>query len=206
MGPQRPRIGAIVLAAGASTRLGTPKQLIEHEGIPLVRRAAQAAHDAGADPVIVVLGDDSDRIRDALSGLEGVTTVVNHNWQSGIASSLAAGISAFAADTSCDAALVTLSDQPLVNAAMLERLIEQFAPGRSIIASSYDGVLGVPAVFGREHFEELVSLTGDKGAGQWIRARAGEVTSIPLNSASLDVDTASDVERLRGSSAEGQQR
>ena len=108
------RIAAVVLAAGGSARLGRSKQLVVHEGEPLVRRAARAALDAGAEPVIVVLGAHADLVRQALDGLP-VSAVVNDAWETGMASSLRIGARA-ALDAGCDAVLVTLADQPLVDA------------------------------------------------------------------------------------------
>jgi molybdenum cofactor cytidylyltransferase len=190
------RIGAIVLAAGASTRFGLPKQLQIHDNLPLVRRAAIAVLDAGVSRVFVVLGSHANAIAPALSGLPSLTIVPNPNWERGLASSLAVGVSTASADPFCDAVLVTLADQPLVDAHALQRLITSFDNDHRIVASAYDSTIGVPALFGREHFGDLMCLTGDHGAGSWLRQRASSVTSVPLPSASLDIDSPSDMTRL----------
>jgi len=188
-----PAVAAVILAAGASTRLGEPKQLIEHEGVTLVRRAVLAAARAGAAPVIVVLGANSQRVSDAVHDIDDVIVVDNPSWQSGIASSLAAGLSAVA---DSDGALITLCDQPLVNEDSLTALIGAFARGSRIVASQYAGAIGVPVVIGREHFAELMRLEGDRGAAHWLRKAEG-VTMIPLPAAILDIDTKEDAARLR---------
>jgi molybdenum cofactor cytidylyltransferase len=172
--------------------LGFPKQLIVHEGEPLVRRIAAAAAEVCAGPVVVVLGANAEMIAPALSGLASVRTVVNHEWSTGLASSLASGLSAVLEDTSCDAVLVTLADQPHVDATALRRLIAGFGGDRRLVASAYNNTMGVPAVFGREYIDDLMRLTGDAGAGAWLRSRPSEVTCVPLDVAAIDIDTLSD--------------
>jgi CTP:molybdopterin cytidylyltransferase MocA len=172
--------------------LGFPKQLIVHEGEALVRRTARIAVEAGASPVIVVLGSNAEMIAPALSGLLSVTTVVNGEWSTGLSSSLAAGLTALFKVAPCDAVLVTLADQPRVDSVALKRLIAAFGGERRIVASAYDQTMGVPAVFGREHVDALRALTGDAGAGAWLRSRPGEVTCVPLDAAAIDIDTPSD--------------
>jgi molybdenum cofactor cytidylyltransferase len=176
--------------------LGFPKQLIVHEGEPLVGRIAAAAVEAGASPVVVVLGANAAMIAPALSGLASVTTVVNREWNTGLASSLVAGLSAVFEGAACDAVLITLADQPLVDAAALKRLIAAFDGERRIVASAYANTIGVPAVFAREHVADLMRLTGDAGAGAWLRSRPSEVTCVPLDVAALDIDTPSDAAPL----------
>ena len=176
--------------------MGFPKQLIVHEGEPLVRRIAIAAVEAGAHPVVVVLGANADLIAPALSGLPSVTTVVNREWSKGLASSLAAGLSVVLEDATCDAVLITLSDQPLVDAPALKRLVATFGGDKRIVASSYNDTIGVPAIFGREHIDALMRLTGDAGAGSWLRSRSSVVTSVPLDAAAIDIDTLSDAAHL----------
>lgn len=193
-----PRIGAVVLAAGASTRMGSPKQLIIHEGKPLVIRAAAAAVKAGADPVVVVLGANSDQIETVLTGLPEVIAVVNPAWETGLASSLAAGLRAALDAADCDGVLVTLADQPLVDAEALKRLIAAFGAKHRIVASAYNGTVGVPALFGKEYLPSLMRLTGDTGAGPWLRSRLDDVTLLPLEGAALDLDTPPDAARLAG--------
>ena len=186
---------AVVLAAGGSSRLGESKQLIEYGGIPLVRRAALAALAAGAESVIVVLGADADRVGQAFGGLPNVRTVVNEDWKSGMASSLAAGLRSAAENPAIDAALILLADQPLVDAEALQEIVAAFGSER-IVASSYSDTIGVPALLGREFFSELSELEGDRGAGGWLRQRM-DVRVIPLSAATLDIDTPDDLARLK---------
>ena len=167
-----------------------------HEGEPLVRRIAAAAVEAGADPVVVVLGANAALIAPVLDGLASVNTVVNEDWSNGLASSLVRGLSAVLEEAACDAVLVTLADQPLVDAAALRRLMAAFGGERRIVASAYDDTMGVPAVFAREHVADLMRLTGDAGAGAWLRSRANEVTCVPLDVAAVDIDTPSDTAHL----------
>jgi CTP:molybdopterin cytidylyltransferase MocA len=190
-----PRVAAVVLAAGGSARLGRPKQLLEHAGEPLVRRAAREALGAGAAPVVVVLGAQADAVRQALGGLP-VTTVVNDAWATGLASSLAAGVREALAEPSVGGVLVTLADQPLVDAAALARLLAAFPGEHGVVASTYADALGVPAIFARAHADALTHLTGDAGAGAWLRRRGDAVTRVPMDAAALDVDTEADVARL----------
>lgn len=191
------RVSAVVLAAGASTRLGVPKQLIEFRGESLVRRAARAAREAGASPVIVVLGADAASIAQALGGLSSTITVTNERWCDGLASSLATGIrEAQRLDAECDGALVTTADQPLVDGAALRRLLDAFGDGARLVAAEYSGTIGAPAVIGREHFDTLLALEGDAGAGRWLRAKGDAVRRVPLLEAAVDIDTAEDAALL----------
>ena len=190
------RVAAVILAAGASTRLGEPKQLIEIGGLPLVRKAAMSALEAGALPVVVLLGAENNQILPALEGLDNVRVALNSRWQSGMASSVAAGLSALSEDEEVDGAMLVLADQPFVDAHTLKSLVDVFGESR-IVASSYSNTVGVPAIIGREFFPELMELQGDRGAGPWLRARAGEVASVPLPVSPLDIDTRDDVELLR---------
>ncbi len=194
-----PRVGAVVLAAGASTRLGRPKQLVLHDGEPLVRRAAQLAHEAGASPVVVVLGARAPEVRAALDGLPDLIVVDHEAWAEGMASSLAAGVRALAARDDVDGALLAPCDQPRVGAAELAALLARFAAGASLVAAEYAGTVGAPAVVARAHFGALLALRGDRGAGGWLRALGDAVARVPLPAAAFDVDTAEDVARLHES-------
>ncbi|CAN5694570.1 NTP transferase domain-containing protein [soil metagenome] len=177
--------------------MGRPKQLIQHEGRSLLSRAAEAAVEAGADPVVVVLGAYADEVRPLVARIDGVTVAVNVDWEAGLASSLTTGLRAVR-EADRDGVLVTLADQPLVDAQILRRLVAAFQAGARIVASGYGGTAGVPALFGREHVPALLGLTGDAGAGSWLRSRLPEVSVIPLDSALLDIDTPADLARLAG--------
>ena len=190
-----------MLAAGSSARLGRPKQLVPYEGEPLVRRAARAVVQAGAQPVVVVLGAHADLVAPALDGVAGVVAVAHARWADGMGASLAAGLDALdslAPRDPFDGVLLTVCDQPLVDAAALGALLAAFGGPTSAAAAEYAGTLGVPAVIGREHLNALRALTADTGAGRWLRAHAALVTRVPLPAATFDVDTEEDVARLMG--------
>lgn len=186
-----------MLAAGGSIRLGVPKQLIEFRGEPLVRRAARSAVDAGAAPVIVVVGAKAADTTLALNGLSFTSTVFNEQWRAGLASSLVAGIRELQRlDARADGVLLVTADQPLVDSTVLRRLLDTFAAGARLVAAEYSGTIGVPAVFGREHLDALLALEGDAGAGRWLRGKGRAVRRVVLPEAAVDVDTAEDAALL----------
>ena len=190
-------VAGLVLAAGASSRLGTPKQLVVHRGQPLVRRAVLALVEAGAQPAIVVLGAHAETIAPLLHDVPRVVMVLNARWQNGLASSLGAGVrEAMRLDPQVAGVLITTVDQPFVDAAALRRLLDAFARAHRIVAAEYAETIGVPAVIGREYFADLLALAGDAGAGGWMRSRSEPVHRVRLPDASLDIDTAEDAARL----------
>lgn len=189
-------IAAVILAAGGSARFGYPKQLLTHQGENLVRRAAIAAIDAKLNPVIVVLGAYASTIAQQLAGLDAVTVVENATWMEGQATSLLLGIQA-ATSAGADAVLVMLADQPLIDSDALAKLIGVFDEKHRLVASHYSGTIGAPAIFGSEFFNDLKRLSGDQGAGKWLRERGEEVTSVDLAEAATDIDTPDDLKHLR---------
>ncbi|HUL61253.1 MAG TPA: nucleotidyltransferase family protein [Anaeromyxobacteraceae bacterium] len=188
--------GAVVLAAGGSTRLGRPKQLLVLGGEPLVRRAARAALEAGLSPVVVVVGAAADGVRAAIAGLP-VAAVENAGWAEGIGSSIRAGIAALAR-AGAPAAAVVLCDQPRLDAAHLARLAATWRAGAAIAASAYGGARGVPAVFDASVFGELASLAGDRGARAVISRDPARVAEVPFPGGEEDVDRPEDWERVTG--------
>jgi molybdenum cofactor cytidylyltransferase len=188
-------LGAILLAAGASTRMGAPKQLIEIDGKTLVRRAAEAAMGTGSDPIVVVLGANLEFVREQLTDMP-VCIVENHRWREGMASSIRAGLTeALRLAPDLSAVLITLCDQPLVGGADLLRLIDLYrSEGKLIAAASYGSGNGAPAIFAQPLFPELLRLAGDAGARRVIAAHAHEVAPLDMPSAAIDLDTPIDVE------------
>lgn len=193
------QVGLILLAAGGSRRLGSPKQLVtDAEGRSLVRRAAETALGCACRPIVVVLGASAEAVEAELVGLP-VTVTVNPDWQAGLASSLKAGLSALTEAHTLDAAVVMLCDQPQVTSALLDSLLTAYADtGHALVASEYGGALGVPALFSRTLFGALASLTGDEGARQVIKNYAGPSTRVPFPEGVFDIDTPLDALALTG--------
>ena len=190
------RFGIIILAAGASTRMGTPKQLLEIDGKPLVVRAAEAALGSEGWPVVVVLGANAERIRPCLARLPALIAE-NPTWAEGMASSIRAGITTLRQfSRSLDAAVVALCDQAAFAPKTIAQLVEaQRTSGRSIVAARYAGKNGAPALFLREHFATLAALTGDAGARALLNGPAEQVTAVYLPELAFDLDTPGDYER-----------
>jgi molybdenum cofactor cytidylyltransferase len=195
-------VAAVVLAAGGSIRFGKPKQLAIFHGEPLVRRIVTAAKDAGCAPVVVVVGASAAQITPALAGLP-VSIIEHPNWSNGLGSSIAVGVMHAASITpDLDAAILLPCDQPFVNAVMLRQLIQVHRESKKpIVASAYAETLGVPALFDRSCFEELLQLTGDSGAKGIILARQSDVTAFDFPAAAIDIDTATDYEKLNPASS-----
>ncbi|HEX8078421.1 MAG TPA: NTP transferase domain-containing protein [Chthoniobacterales bacterium] len=188
------RVAAVILAAGGSSRLGQPKQLLTFRGETLVRRAARAATEAGCDPVVVVIGETSDAIRAELPSVSSIV-VENQQWQLGPGTSIRHGVGEL--PDSVDAVVLLACDQPFVEAAVVRRLIDEHEKsGRPIVASSYANTLGVPALFGRSCFEALLTLPESAGAKSLILSRRRDVTAVKFEEGSLDIDTAEDAARL----------
>ena len=185
--------GALLLAAGASRRLGRPKQLVEVDGEPLIRRAARALLATKPHECVVVLGHAAAELAAALDGVP-VRCVIARDVEEGMAASLRVGIAAL--DAHCAGALIALTDQPALNAAHLHALCAAWrrAP-ENAVASAYADTLGVPALLPRRWFADLATLAGDVGARELVRARTHEVVAITADALALDVDTPADLRR-----------
>jgi molybdenum cofactor cytidylyltransferase len=187
-----PRLGAIILAAGRSSRMGRAKQLLEVDGSPLVARAVDAVLASGARPVAVVVGAEAERVLATVAG-RGIIAVPNPDWATGLSSSLRAGLAALlAAEPGLDAVLVAPCDQPALSADVIRRLAAAHASTGRISAARYGGRNGAPAVFGRDHFAALAGLSGDEGARRILNSDPGRVCPVEMPELGADLDTPSD--------------
>jgi len=192
-------VAAVILAAGRSTRMGGPNKLLaELGGKPLVRIVTEQALASKADGVIVVTGHQADQVEKALHGLK-VRFVRNPDFADGLASSVKAGIAAV--PPTADGAVVCLGDMPLIDARLIDRLIETFAPDRGnlIAVPVSDGRRGNPVLWSRRFFKELMTLDGDIGARHLIARHAEAVAEVAVegHGAFLDIDTPQALEEAR---------
>ncbi len=176
-------IAAVVLAAGASTRLGEPKQLVKLGGETLLERAVRTAREAGCSPVVAVLGAAAELIAEQCD-LSDAVVVVNELWDEGMGSSLRVGLGAVGG---AEGVVLMTCDQPAVTAAHLRALMDS----GGVTASAYAGRRGVPAYFPASAFAGLLELKGDRGARDLLRMAA----AIELVDGEVDVDTAEDLAR-----------
>ena len=185
-----PRVGAVVLAAGLSRRMGENKLLLDVDGAPLVARSVDAVLASRARPVVVVTGHEAARVRAAL-GARTLRFVHNPDYAAGLATSLRAGIAALGADV--DGALVCLADMPWVRAQHVDALIAAFAasPERPICAPTFEDERGHPVLWPARHFPALAALSGDVGARALLEVHAHELCHVPVADAGVlrDVDT-----------------
>jgi len=200
MSPEPRKLAGIVLAAGSSERLGQPKQLVEWQGTTLVRRAAELALDVCNAGISVVVGASSSQVTAELEGLS-VTIVYNNNWQTGMGSSLKAGIQASSKDA--DGLLLMLCDQPGIESDDLIRLVNvwQNQPVNPA-AAAYSGTVGVPAILPAAMLPALDDISGDAGAGGLLR-RYSDTSLVEMPSAAWDIDIATDLLWLRDNNENG---
>ncbi|MFD1142968.1 NTP transferase domain-containing protein [Larkinella insperata] len=199
-------IAIVILAAGSSSRLEhQPKQLIQWEGRTLLRRVVDTALDTAFRPVVVVLGAHKKQVAPELDGLP-VTIIDNQHWQQGLASSVKTGLAAvYLTQKDIDAVLFLLTDQPHVDGVLVQRLVQVYEEsGKGIVAASYGGSLGVPALFDRKYIHELLGLEGDAGAKKVIMEHLDDCVEVPFSLGSIDLDTRQDVSRFLGTESEEQ--
>lgn len=190
------RVAALVLAAGGSTRMGSPKQLLCFEGEPLIRRALRTALASRCASALVVLGAHADLVGREIQDLQFIR-VDNPSWQDGVGSSIRVGVETVSAlQPPVDAVLITLADQPGVTAELLDRLVAASATAPAgLVACEYAGTIGVPALYARQHFDALRKLAGDRGGRALLAAYGDAVVRIPFAAAAIDLDTREDYAR-----------
>jgi molybdenum cofactor cytidylyltransferase len=186
-----------LLAAGASVRLGQPKQLLTYHGKSFIQNMISAAVSAKLHPVIVVLGANAALISGEITN-NNVHLVRNNEWEEGIASSIRCGIKTLQKiDAAYDAAILMVCDQPYIEASLLNDILaSQEKTGTPVAAAYYNGVAGTPALFHKEIFSDLLSLRGDKGAQKILRQLADRVTTVPFPMGIIDIDTKDHYEKL----------
>jgi molybdenum cofactor cytidylyltransferase len=188
----------VILAAGKSARLGSPKQLLSYKGKKLLVHAVDEALETGCKSVFVVLGSNSEVLKKELHN-KPVHIVENKEWQEGMASSIRCGLENIADILPMtDSVLLMVCDQPYVSSSLLLSLVEKKQEtGMPIIASSYEGKNGTPALFNKSFFPALMELKGDKGARKLIEDNPDKVALILFPEGITDIDTAEDYELLK---------
>jgi len=190
-------VGAVVLAAGESRRMGEPKQLLPVGGQPMVRRVTEAVCAAGLAQVVVVIGAHAEAVGLAVAGLP-VELVLNERWPEGMTSSLHAGLCAMRREIK--AALVVLADQPWLTAELIRALVDcHHATGAPVVAPFYQGQRGRPVLFDRALFPELLAARDDKGRREIIAQHQDQMARVEVQDAALfrDIDTRQDYEKNR---------
>lgn len=193
---RRESVAGVVLAAGTSSRMGRNKLLLDVGGQSLLRRAVRTAIDAGLDPVLVVVGHESERARSELAELS-CEWVLNAGYQEGIHSSVRTGIAAVPGR--CAAAVVMLADMPLVDAEMVRTLIRRYVADRPpLVVSDYEGVDAPPILYDRSLFPELAVLEGEGCGKRVVKRHSAEAIRIRWPTRALtDLDRPDDLERIR---------
>lgn len=196
--PTIENIAIVIVAAGKSSRLGSPKQLLSYKGKNLLRHSVDEALGTGCQSVFVVLGANSELLKKELKD-KPVSIVENKGWEEGMASSIRCGLEKINATIlRPDSIIFMVCDQPYVSSSLLLSLIEKKQEtGMPIVAGSYDDKTGTPALFHKNFFPALMELKGDKGARKLISDNPEKVATVPFPEGVTDIDTASDYELLK---------
>jgi 4-nitrophenyl phosphatase len=191
------RVAAVILAAGASTRFGQPKQLLDWRGVPLLAHVADVALAAGLAPVIVVLGCQAQAARASL-GARPVETAMNWRWEKGLSTSVQVGLAALPPET--DAAVFLQCDQPLITPSLLQALMARFEETNApVVRPVHANQPGTPVLFAHRLFPELAAVSGNEGGRSLINCYAKDVATVEVADPDVlvDVDTLAEYERLQ---------
>lgn len=191
-------IGIIILAAGASTRLGQAKQLLIYQEHSLIFNTVKVAVNSGCEPIVVVLGAYADLIFPEISNFP-VKIVKNCDWQEGINTSIKVGINSLkATQENIESVVLMLCDQPFISTQLIQKIIDvYYLTGKAIVASKYADTCGVPALFSAKIFPEMLNLKTAKGAKQIIKNYAHQVATVDFPKGEIDIDTFADYQRLK---------
>jgi molybdenum cofactor cytidylyltransferase len=189
--------GIIVLAAGNSSRLGRPKQLLPYRGRTLVMHVAGEALAAGLRPVVVVTGAYRAEVEEVLKG-EPVGLVYNPDWETGMASGIVAGLSnMLLLHPDMGAVIIAVCDQPFISSTLLQQLVSTFdMSGKGIVACAYADSVGTPVLFGRYYFGQLLALSGSEGAKKLLKQYPDDLAVIAFPNGHIDIDTVEDTQKL----------
>jgi molybdenum cofactor cytidylyltransferase len=191
------KTGIIILAAGSSSRLGRPKQLLLYHDKPLIQYIVAEAIKAKLYPVIVVTGANTEQIS-AVLDKEAIELVYNEHWQEGMGSGIVVGISKLLSlNREMEAVIISVCDQPFLSAALFQELVEKKSnTGKGIIACNYADTTGTPVLFERPYFETLLRLKGEEGAKRILKLYEHDVATVPFPQGNIDIDTEEDYKNL----------
>jgi molybdenum cofactor cytidylyltransferase len=190
------RTGVIILAAGNSSRLGRPKQLLPFRGQTLLTHTVTETLHAGLTPVVVT-GAFHTEVKESLCG-HSIDIIFNPDWAEGMASGIVAGLSnLLLLHPDVDSVIIAVCDQPFISSALLAQLVSTFdMSGKGIIACAYADSVGTPVLFGRHYFEQLLTLTGGEGAKKLLKQYPDDLATIAFSGGDIDIDTAEDARNL----------
>jgi len=191
------KTGIIILAAGSSSRLGQPKQLLSYQHKSLLDNTIEEAKKATDGLVLVILGGNRGQIEENIDHT-GIRIIGNPDWEEGISSSIRLGLAiAGEENKDLDRVILTVCDQPFITAEIFRGLISKEASsGKGIVASSYGGTLGTPVLFDKRYFSELTLLKGAEGAKKVITKFKDTVAAVAFEKGEIDIDTPEDYNRL----------
>jgi len=191
------KTGVIILAAGNSSRLGSPKQLLGFRGATLLETAIHAAAQTSFTPIVLVLGAYANEILGAVKNLT-INYTVNDNWTEGMSSSIKVGLEKMIKlEPDTENVIITVSDQPYITDEIFNLLLaEQMISKKNIIACSYAETIGTPALFNKQYFDELMRLEDGAGAKHLITKYKDDVATIPFELGYIDIDTETDYKNL----------
>ncbi|MDO6436758.1 nucleotidyltransferase family protein [Cyclobacterium sp. 1_MG-2023] len=190
------KIGTIILAAGNSSRLGKPKQLIPYNGISLLQNIVNMALEATNGPVLLVEGAGTYPLRPN----PRLKKVVNNKWESGMGSSIKLGLNTLVNQGNITQVLVLLSDQPFVSIELIKSLIRKKIENHTaIVASFYQEAPGVPAIFDQSVFQQLNSIPDEGGAKKLLLSNSKQLSLVRFDEGNIDIDSPEDLEAFKNS-------